>query len=175
MDLQELADALRAGTISIGEWEAGMRDYLREQYRVAVELGTGGNRSITQSDWGYEGSLLKKQYQFLNKFAQDIKDNPQKYITGNGLKYRMDLYKESAYTALANFQEREAKLQGFNEESNELGDAEHCGGCLEQPRYPSEWVAIGEIIPVGSRDCIIRCKCTIRYRRLEVDGTYTEG
>jgi len=171
MSLTDLASELKSGSISIAEWESAMRDYLREQYRIAVELVCGGDGIITQADWGYEGYLLRQQYEYLHNFAFEIQANPEAWNSAR-LDARMNLYSESAYTAMADLQAREARLQGFTEETNELGAADHCAGCLTETSRG--WVAIGELVPIGDRDCIVKCKCTVRYRREEADSSYTE-
>jgi len=79
----------------------------------------------------------------------------------------------AAYTALEDMRAREMQQNGFSEESNELGEADHCDGCLEETS--KGWQPIGTISMPGDRQCTVRCKCTMRYRRLEADGTYTEG
>lgn len=172
MSLSSLADDLQSGAISLVEWEAQMRDYVLSEYTIALELTKGGREKITQSDWGYLGSLVKKQYQYLDGFAGEIAANPEQWLQGKRLLARMDLYRDSAYAALEDMRGREAVNQDFDEESNELGIADHCEGCLEEKSRG--WVPIGSLVPIGDRLCRVRCKCTIVYRKL-VDGEYIYG
>jgi hypothetical protein len=108
------------------------------------------------------GSAIKKQYAYLDGFAKEIQANPEAWINGR-LDARMNLYKESAYTTLADFQAREYGEQGYDEEINILGVADHCDDCLAETGRG--WVPIGTLIPIGDRQCIVNCKCTIDYRR----------
>jgi hypothetical protein len=166
MDLAELAEALRSGQIDIAQWEVQMQNYLRAQYRVAMELTKGGSQNITQSDWGYEGSALKKQYEFLNNFAKDIANNPDAWMSGR-LDARMGLYKESAYAALEDFQRRDTIDRGFTEERRVLGIADHCPDCLEvgvEPGSDGGWAPIGTLPAIGDSVCIVKCKCEFEYR-----------
>jgi hypothetical protein len=162
MDLEKLAADLKAGNITLAEWESAMRDYLRQQYEAAMVLVKGGRDNITQSDWGYEGSLLKKQYAFLNNFANDIAKNPESWMNGR-LNNRMNLYKESAYSALEDMNRREHAQNGFDEERRVLGEADHCPGCLEQAGQG--WQPIGTLDPIGAEECVTNCKCEFEYRR----------
>ena len=163
MTLDELAESLKSGNITVAQWEESMRDMLRREYETAMILAKGGRENITQSDWGYEGSALKKQYAYLNNFAKEIAADPAAWMSGR-LNIRMDMYGESAYAALEDFRAREAKAQGCDEEQNELGGADNnCNGCLTENGRGR--VSIGELVPVGSRDCIINCRCTIRFYR----------
>lgn len=165
MNLTQLADDLKSGAITIAEWEAAMRDMLREQYIAAMELAKGGREFVTQSDWGYMGSALKKQYEYLGNFANDIASNPDKWLNGR-LNARMGLYQESGYAALQDFTRRERIEQGFDEEARILGEAEHCPGCLEQAG--KGWQPIGTLDPIGAEECLTRCKCVFDYRRSAV-------
>jgi hypothetical protein len=164
MDLQTLADNLKA-TGDIAAWEAGMRQYLREQYEAAMTLVKGGRDNITQADWGYEGSLLKKQYQYLSNFANDIAKNPDAWLNTNRLNARMDLYKESAYSAMEDMRRREYTEAGYTEERRLLHAAESCPGCLSQAGLG--WQPIGSLDPIGAEECVTNCKCEFDFRKAE--------
>jgi hypothetical protein len=161
MTLDELAEQLKSGAITVPQWESSMRDFLRTEYEAALILAKGGRDNVTFSDWGYEGSLLKKQYAYLSNFAKEISANPAAWMNGR-LNARMNMYGESAYSALEDFRAREAAAQGCDEEENELGGADNnCDGCLEENGKGR--VPIGALVPVGARDCISNCRCTIKF------------
>lgn len=165
MTLSELAESLRSGAITLPEWEAAMRDMLREQYIAAMELAKGGRENVTQADWGYVGSELKKQYGYLSNFANDIRTNPEAWMNGR-LDARMNLYSESGYAALENFIRREHIEQGYDEERRVLGAADHCPGCLEQAG--KDWQPIGTLDPIGAEECLTNCKCEFEFRKSAV-------
>lgn len=162
MNLKELADALKEGRINLAEWQAAMRDYLRVQYTAAMELAKGGREFITQSDWGYMGSALKKQYAYLDNFKNDIMNNPDQWLNGR-LDARMGLYRESSYSAYEDFNRREYINNGYDEEIRLLGQADHCPGCLEQAA--KGWQPIGTLDPIGAEECVTNCRCEFDYRR----------
>lgn len=167
MNLSKLAEDLRSGAITLPEWEASMRDFIRQEYITAMELAKGGREFITQSDWGWMGSELKKQYQFLNNFAKDIAANPEAWMNGR-LDARMNLYKESAYSVLENAMRREAERQGFDEERRILGATDkHCPDCLEAAAQG--WQSIGTLPAIGDSVCITNCKCEFEYRKSGAD------
>lgn len=170
MNLLTLANQLQSGAITLAEWQAQMREYLRGEYVLAMELAKNGRNNVTFSDWGFVGSELKKQYQYLDRFAKDIAENPQKWLSGTMLYERMKLYSDSAYTALADMIEREMEKAGYTEEKNILGDADHCDECLQETA--KGWSPIGSLIPIGDRICIVKCKCTMQYRKQMPDGSY---
>jgi len=76
--LEILAAQLKGGLITLPEWEAGVRDWIREEYNQAMILQCGGREFVTQADWGYTGSAIKKQYNYLDGFAADIQSDPDK-------------------------------------------------------------------------------------------------
>ena len=169
MDLEQIAQRLK-DTGDIAEWQSSMRQYLREQYETAMILAKGGRDNITQSDWGYEGSALKKQYQYLDGFANDIANNPEAWLNGR-LDARMNLYKESAYTALEDFVHRERENAGYTEERRVLAAVENCEDCKDAEKLG--WKPIGTLPAIGDSVCLTNCKCEFEYRKLEADGSYT--
>jgi len=173
MSFELLAADLQGNRIGIGGWESEMRDLVLEEYKAALILIRGGEANVTASDWGYLGSLVKKQYQYIDAFANDIAANPSRWMTGNGLLNRMLLYKESAWSAFSNLHARDMKQRGFTEERNILGVADHCDECLQETS--KGWSPIGSLIPIGQRTCIVNDHCTMQYRKLNEDGSYTYG
>jgi len=161
MTLAELAEELRSGAITVSQWETSMRDFLRSEYETALILAKGGRENVTFSDWGYEGSLLKKQYQYLSNFAKEISANPTAWMSGR-LDARMNMYGNSAYGALEDFQRREAEAQGYDEEIRHLTPAEHCPDCLDAAEH---WEPIGTLPPIGDSVCLVNCKCVFEFRK----------
>lgn len=173
MSLSSLAEDLRTGAISLPEWESQMRAIVREQSIAAMELAKGGREFITQADWGYVGSQVKKQYEFLDGFASDIAADPAKWLNGR-LDVRMKQYNQSGYAALEDYLKREADLAGWTEERRILQDgAENCEGCEDQARR--SWVNIGSLPPIGSQQCRMNCLCHDEYRKPDGAGGWTES
>jgi len=158
----QLAQALKEGLISLGEWTSQMRALIVQEQDTAMMLIKGGREFVTFADWGYVGSEVKKQYAFLDNFAKDIADNPQKWLTGR-LDNRMNLYRESGYAALERFERREKINDGFTEERRVLGAADHCTGCLAQASLG--WQPIGTLDEIGAEECSQNCKCEFEYRK----------
>ena len=72
MNLENLAQQLIDGDINLAQWQTEMRQMIRIVHREATAVAMGGMENVTPAIWGYEGSLVKKQYQFLDNFAADI-------------------------------------------------------------------------------------------------------
>ena len=141
-----------------------MRDYLRSNYEAAMTLVKGGRDNITQSDWGYEGSLLKKQYAYLNNFAKDIQSNPDAW-SNKRLDTRMNLYKESAYAAMEDMQRRNMEQNGYTQERRVLAQVDNCDDCIEYAGMG--WQPIGTLPAIGDSVCITNCKCEFEYGKEE--------
>ena len=169
--LELLAEQLKSGLITVPEWQAGVRDFIRVEYNEAMILQRGGREFVTQADWGYAGSSIKKQYAYLDNFAQDIAGDPDKWLNSNRLNGRLKLYNQSGYSALEDFKNRDMRLAGWTDERNILGAADHCSGegakpgCIEVTGMG--WRPIGTLPKIGARLCSQNCKCHFEYRRKE--------
>lgn len=96
----ELAERLRAGELSVAEWEMAMRDEIRDLHVAATVIGKGGDRgAVSFSEWGRAGAYIKQQYGFLHRFAQRVERSAMNALVGQGefvseayLRWRSSLY-----------------------------------------------------------------------------------
>lgn len=171
--LELLAEQLISGLITIPQWESEMRDFIRNEYVEAMILQRGGREFVTQADWGYVGSLIKKQYAFLDAFAADIVRDPDYWLTGRLLR-RMKLYGQSGYSALEDYRNRDMKKAGWTHERRILGDADHCSGEGETPGCielaGAGWRPIGTLPKIGEALCVTNCRCHFQYRKPKAGG-----
>lgn len=169
MNLNLLAEQFKNGDISLAEWEFRMRDFIRTETNTAMALAKGGREFITPSDWGYAGSAVKKQYEFLTGFRNDILADPLKWSTGR-LNNRMNQYAQLGYSQLEDFKKREQAKAGFTEERRVIqAGAEHCNenkgrpGCVELAA--KGWQPIGSLPEIGAAACYQNCRCEFQYRK----------
>jgi len=144
----QLAEGLKSGVLSVADWKAGMQSLVTMGQQTGILVSNGGVEFMTNSDWSYVNSQIEKQFKFLDGFAKDITDNPEKWMNGR-LDNRMRLYQESAYSAYQNGLRREAALGGMDEERRVLGVADHCfiaGTMVNTPtgERPIESLNIGD-------------------------------
>lgn len=129
---------LLAGSISVDAWEAGLREELKAAHVSAYSAGRSGSwDTISFSEWGRLGQRIRRQYQFLNRFAGDIRAQGAEAFTPAYLDNRTSLYADNIREAL------------------EAGIARDRG--LDPSALPA--------MPAdGSTKCLTRCKCrwTIR-------------
>lgn len=150
----QLAEGLKSGVLSVADWKAGMQSLITMGQQTGILVSNGGVEFMTNADWTYTQQQIEKQFAFLDGFAKDITDNPEKWLNGR-LDNRMRLYQESAYSAYQNGLRREATLGGMDEERRVLGAADHCPGCLEQAGLG--WQPIGTLDEIGAEECNQNC------------------
>lgn len=160
--MNALTQNLIDGGISLKDWQAGMMTQIKNTHVASAALANGGWANMTQSDWGYAGSLIKEQYKFLNNYAKEIADGTQA-LDGRAL-VRSDLYADAANGTHWEVDKRSHLQDGYDEGRRVLEPgADHCDDCLE---YASEgWMPIDDIPEIGNSQCLTRCRCEIEYRR----------
>lgn len=169
MFLEDLARKLISGEITLTQWQIEMRAFIKTIHREAALVAAGGPQNMTAVLWGYEGYLVKLQYQYLDKFASDILANPQAWLNGR-LLVRMNLYKQAEWGTFEQMVRFIKKMEGWTEERRVLGVADHCAGCLEQARLG--WRPINTLAPIGSQQCSTNCHCVYIYRKPNGIGGY---
>lgn len=159
-----LAESLRTRRITLGTWEQAMRHELRALHLATVTAAKGGFAQMTFSDFGRAGQILRTQYRFLARFADDVQSG--RVLLDGAFASRAALYPEAARASYQATLSREMARRGFNEEHNILDrEAKHCigpGSCPEQSARG--WVPVGTLIPVGQRLCTVRDRCQLIYR-----------
>jgi len=159
--LPTLANDLINGTVTLSEWTISMREYIRIIHTEAAALACGGWENVTPSMWGYVGSLIKKQYQFLDQFALDIQTNSTYWLNGR-LLVRMEMYSRAEWGTFESVLQRLAIMSGKTEERRVLGVADHCDDCLSAAGQ--SWQPIGTLPLIGNSQCKTNCHCTFEYR-----------
>jgi hypothetical protein len=71
--VNELASSLASGDININQWTLAMRQEVKDSFIHQYMLGHGGRNTMTQSDWGKLGHDIRDQYQYLNRFSDEIR------------------------------------------------------------------------------------------------------
>lgn len=69
---QSLTDRLFGGEISLQRWQLDFRRDLKDIYRNEYLAARGGINNMTQADWGRLGGILRRQYEFMNRFYDDL-------------------------------------------------------------------------------------------------------
>lgn len=158
--VQGLTEQLRSGAISVQEWRSGMEASIKSAHVAAGVAARGGFAQASQADYGWIGSQIKTQYQYLDRFAAQIVSGAQP-LDGT-LTSRADLYAQAGRVTHREMERRMARIGGKSEEKSVLGAADHCEGCVGAASQG--WQPIGTLPAVGSRECLSRCHCRMIFR-----------
>lgn len=89
-----LAKQLGSGSISLLEWQQGMRLAMRESWTLQLVIGAGGDKSkIDSKEYLRLGTRLQEQYRYLERFAKDIVD---KGLSEGQIAVRSRMYMEAS-------------------------------------------------------------------------------
>lgn len=172
---KDLAISLQNGRLSLADWQTRMASHIKDVQINAAINANGGRDQMTRSDWGRTGQLIKQQYQFLDKFAEDIASGKQP-LDGRFVQ-RSQLYTQSGETTRNVFETVNARDAGMDEERSllEARDNRNCEGAGSCPGETNKgWQPIGTLIPIGNRICNKNCRCHFEYRN-SVTGEVTSG
>ena len=161
--LANLNGSLQSGDISIQRWVLDFRQRLKKTYIDQYVLARGGRANMAPQDWGKLGAMLKKQYGFLNGFADDVAAGK---LSEGRIQARAELYFKSARQAYERGKEAQLGMPplpahpgdgstvclsncqchwDIRETDDEwlatwtLGAAEHCPDCVQRA---GEWAPL---------------------------------
>lgn len=160
LTMRGIAQDLIAGRINLAEFQLRMSTNVKRLNVSMAIAGSGGVNATSAADYGYIGSLVKRQYQFLRGMAEQIKSGEQK-LDGT-LMTRVALYAQSSRDTFEQMRQHAAKANGKSQYRNLIGVADHCPECLSETARG--WVPIGSLIPVGQRLCKSNCHCSLAFR-----------
>lgn len=82
------------GRLSANAFIRLVKNEVKEAAIVAYLVGRGGRAQMTPADWGRVGSVIKEQYRFLDRMAQDLPN-----ISEGQLRHRLAMYLNSTREA----------------------------------------------------------------------------
>lgn len=155
-----LAEDLRAGRISLDGFRTELRAVIKDTQLRSAALARGGWAQMDATAFGRTGQIIRSEYGYLEGWIAEIQAGAP--LDGR-LNARASLYAQAGRGTFHLVQAEEMVKQGTDLEANVLHPAEHCAECLAQTDMG--WVEIGTLVPVGSRECMRNCRCTISYKR----------
>lgn len=146
--------------IPADEWALRMAGISATSAIIAGALAAGGWARLDVVRPEVEEHLAS-EIRYLDKFADDVATG--KVMRDGRFFRRAMLYGAAGWAFYVALRGREARRRGYEEERNILDPgAEHCGECVGETSRG--WVPVGDLIPVGSRQCRSGCRCRIEYR-----------
>ena len=161
-DLGEIADQLLGGEIDGPEWKQRITSRLRAMHLGVGLIAAGGLNNITDKALGRINAKLLEQERYLVKFSIDIETGIQQ--KDGTLRTRAELYADAGVGSYEFVKRGEKQDAGYDEERSILDDgANHCDDCPAEAA--AGWVPLGTLTPIGGRECMARCRCSIEYRK----------
>lgn len=158
-----LAQDLRAGRLSLDQWQTQMRDTLKEIHLYNAAAARGGWAQMTDAAYGQVGAQLREQYAFLDGLTADLAGGLP--VDGR-FQQRAEMYVQAGRGTYHRAEGTVQQGRGMTEEQNILEpEAAHCVGPTSCPEQTARgWVPIGTLLPIGRRTCLTGCKCRKAYR-----------
>lgn len=158
-DARAVTQRLRDGNVSLAGWQREMADTIRRTHGASAAMARGGWAQMTPSDWGRVGQRVRRQYEYLDRFAAQIETGA---IPMDGrILSRAELY---ALDARSQYEADRLTMEG------QLGKVrcrsirsarDSCAGCIAAAGLG--WVTLDQMPPPGSRDCGNRCRCHLEF------------
>ena len=159
--LGNLTQNLVDGKTDIFDWKLAMKDEIKNGHRAMAIVANGGKDQMTPAAWGRVGAIIREQYKFLDNFA-NLLDNKDLAIT-QALVSRAKLYGAALYPSYVSGVRAREKAGGATEERSVLTPRDGwCDLCVSEAAR--DWVAMGDLVPIGDRTCLIRCRCSYETR-----------
>ena len=168
----ELTKQVTNNEISVGEWQAQMRDGIKRGFIEQYMMGRGGRAQMSQSDWGRVGAKIREQFNFLSMFEIDLANG---VCVGGRAVNRARMYASATHGAFSLGMRQVAKVVGWEYVRWVLApDGESCIDCINFSSMgwqlldsdPYSGAMPGDTIdpPV----CGSNCRCHLEYSRHEV-------
>lgn len=158
--VRALSQRLVDGEMSLAEWQSQMAAQIKTLHVAMGVAAYGGFAAMTPARYGYLGSLIKKQYQYLRDFAAQIASGEQK-LDGS-LIARAALYSQAGRESYSDILVQIAQDGGCTQARRILGGADHCNGCVSEAARG--WVPISDSLPIGAAECRSNCRCSQETR-----------
>lgn len=155
--IEQLSRRYVAGEINHAEWVIDFKAEIKKGLRGMAHLANGGE--LDPRTLGALGAAVREQYKFLDRFASAVENGDVKL--GPGLIARSKMYADGFWGQYQNFQRLREEEAGMAYERLVLGAAQHCPECQHDANRG--FVKIGTLKPLGSRQCLSRCRCHFEY------------
>lgn len=153
-----------------------MKSFVRESI-VAGAMGLIGPRALTSDELQQAERQAQVQDAYIDRFQAEM-TRPQPFNPDKTVQIivapapmtpgRFIARAESYGACVWGYAQEIARAtyvrnQVFDQERLELGDAEHCPGCLEDSA--KGFVPIGSLRSIGDRQCRTNCYCRMVYKK----------
>lgn len=164
--LKAITQQYRDGAINVLEWREAMAAQIKTVHLAAAAAAKGGWAEMSQADYGRVGQQLRKQYEYLDRFAWQVASGEQK-PDGTMLR-RAAMYGQAGRQTFHETERREQATRGFDEERRVRHAKDSCDDCIEYAALG--WQPTGTLPPIGESQCRTYCLCTFEYRNTATEA-----
>lgn len=158
--LRDLTQQLRAGSVTLAEWQLAMAQSVKDAHVAAAIAAKGGRAQMTQADWGHIGQRLRIEYGWLSKLSDGISSGA---IPMDGrIVARAEQYGRAARETYWRTLDREMRRRGIDEVRNERHASDSCDQCIEAESLG--WTDPSRMSYPGTRTCRANCLCVLTWR-----------
>ncbi len=155
-----LTRQLQLGALSVSEWQLAVMAEIKKVNMAAGMIAQGGWKQMSQADFGYLGSVIKAQYQYMRRFAAAVASG-EFPIEGPRILNRVAMYAEAGIGTYEETLRRFMIDKGAVLEQSILGMADHCEECIEAAGRGKQ--PVGTLPRIGGRICLTKCHCHFIY------------
>lgn len=169
-DILTIGSLLETDKLSLESWQRTTAYTIRELHLQSYLLARGGKAQMTPEDYLVVARELKKQYEYLRTFAEDInrgysidKNGRQVPLTVARFEQRLKLYAKSGRAAANLAEDQSNRRAGKVAMSRHLGATDrHCSSCVT---YAAAGIQpIGALpMPCQACECGNNCLCSVRW------------
>ena len=165
--LQGVTRLLLDNKIDLPQWQGRFADELKAAHLRVGMLAGGGQDQMTQAKYGSVGYQIKRQFDYLANFANDIAAGDMR---PSRILARAGLYSESVNATFNRVEQITRSDEGFTEALRSLdSQARHCPSCISYSTQ-GQWLPVEQVTPPAiACECQARCRCSIRYRKRPVN------
>lgn len=154
-DIRTIGELLVNKKISLSTWEETTAIALKNLHIQSYLLGLGGKNSVTQRDYGLIGQRLRREYQYLRKFGEELRT---KGMSQAEFFRRLDLYSSAGSGLHEKARTEGHSKNGFNWERRRRTKTESCQPCIIYEGMG--WQPINTLpAPTERCDCRSNCGC----------------
>ena len=159
--LAAITERFLNGDITLEQWQMQIARELKDAHIIVTQAASGGRRNTSDAAYAVASGLLLTQLQFLDGFAEAIKDGT---LSAAQIRARVRQYAHSARTAYFRAKTFAKQLAGYTHEQRFLRPGESCDDCIGYAAQGQ--VPIGTLPEPGQRSvCRQNCNCVKEYFR----------
>lgn len=159
--IRDLGEQLIGGKVSLADWEKATAGHLKQLNTWTYLIGKGGQKNMTQSDYGKLGLRLSYEYGYLRGFSEKLRDEG---MSEAQFLARLELYINKANGTKQIAIQASHKQEGYIWERRYLRAVENCRSCISYAAMG--WQPLGSLpAPSEKCECQANCKCYFKFSK----------